>query len=96
MSRVIRRTFLRIVKREQLWNGNRESWSNALSRDPMRNIILWSWNTHSRFHVTVPAEARESVGPERVVVLTSVRGVRRSSKPRPPRTDRITVTRRRG
>ncbi len=77
MTRVIKRTFLRILKREQLWNGNRESWSNALSRDPLRNIILWSWNTHSRYHVAVPAEARESVGPERVVVLTSVREVRR-------------------
>ncbi len=77
MTRVIKRTFLRILKREQLWNGNRESWSNALSRDPLRNIVLWSWNTHSRYHVAVPAEARESVGTERVVVLTSVREVRR-------------------
>lgn len=77
MSRVIRRTFLRIVKREQLWNGNRESWRNALSRDPLRNIILWSWNTHSKYHVVVPVEARASVGPERVTVLTSVRGVRK-------------------
>jgi len=32
MTRVIQRTILRIVKREQLWNGNRESLRNALSR----------------------------------------------------------------
>jgi adenylate kinase family enzyme len=76
MTRVIKRTILRIVKRERLWNGNRESWRNALSRDPMRNIILWSWNSHAKYHQVVPSEARASVGPERVVVLSSAREVR--------------------
>jgi adenylate kinase family enzyme len=76
-TRVIKRTFLRIVRREELWNGNRESWRNALSRDPMRNIILWSWNSHSKYHDVVPREAREAVGSERVVVLTSAHEVRR-------------------
>jgi len=77
MTRVVKRTLLRIVKRERLWNDNRESWRNALSRDPMRNIILWTWNTHARYHGPVPREARESVGHERVVVLSSQRAVRR-------------------
>jgi adenylate kinase family enzyme len=77
MTRVIKRTMLRIVKRERLWNDNRESWRNALSRDPMRNIILWAWNSHARYHEQVPREARESVGPGRVVVLSSHRAVRR-------------------
>ena len=77
MTRVVKRTLLRIVKRERLWNDNRESWRNALSRDPMRNIILWTWNTHARYHGPVPVEARESVGHERVVVLSSQRAVRR-------------------
>jgi adenylate kinase family enzyme len=77
ITRVIKRTMLRIVKREELWNGNRESWRNALSRDPMRNIILWSWNSHSRYHDDVPNAAREFVGSERVIVLTSARDVRR-------------------
>jgi len=77
MSRVIKRTVLRIVKRERLWNDNRESWRNALSRDPMRNIVLWAWNSHARYHDQVPREARESVGPERVVVLTSQKAVQR-------------------
>jgi len=77
MTRVIQRTILRIVKREQLWNGNRESLRNALSRDPMRNIILWSWNSHSKYHDVVPHEAREYVGPDRVVVLSSARDVRK-------------------
>jgi adenylate kinase family enzyme len=77
MTRVIKRTMLRIVKRERLWNDNRESWRNALSRDPTRNIILWAWNSHARYHEEVPREARESVGPEHVVVLSSQRAVRR-------------------
>ena len=76
MTRVIKRTLLRIMKREQLWNGNRESWRNALSRDPTNNIILWSWNSHARYHDEVPRDAREAVGAERVIVLTSARDVR--------------------
>jgi len=77
MARVTKRTVLRIVKRERLWNDNRESWRNALSRDPMRNIILWAWISHARYHDQVPREARETVGPERVVVLASQKAVRR-------------------
>ncbi len=76
MTRVIKRTLLRLVKREQLWNGNRESWRNALSRDPMRNIILWSWNTYERYHGEVPREARAFAGSDRVEVLSSARDVR--------------------
>ena len=82
MTRVIKRTLLRIVKRERLWNGNRESWRNALSRDPTNNIILWSWNSHARYHDEVPRDAREAVGAEQVIVLTSARDVRRVSPQR--------------
>jgi adenylate kinase family enzyme len=77
MTRVIKRTLLRIVKRERLWNDNRESWRNALSRDPMHNIILWSWTTYSRYHDEVPREALEAVGAERIVLLKSAREARR-------------------
>jgi adenylate kinase family enzyme len=77
MTRVIKRTFLRIMKREQLWNGNRESWRNALSRDPMNNIILWSWTSYTRYHEEVPREALEAVGSERVMVLKRARDVQR-------------------
>src|SRR6202167_6356005 len=77
MTRVIKRTILRIVKRERLWNGNRESWRNTLSRDPSRNIILWSWNTYSSYRDEVPGIAREAVGADRVVVLNGVGDVRR-------------------
>jgi adenylate kinase family enzyme len=77
MTRLIKRTFLRIFKREELWNGNRESWRNAMSRDPTRNIILWAWNAHAKYHAVLPSEARAAVGSDRVVVFTSAREVRR-------------------
>ncbi len=77
ITRVIKRTILRIVKREELWNGNRESWRNALSPDPNRNIVLWSWNSHAKYHDIVPRDARDALGPERVVILTDTRSVRR-------------------
>ena len=47
--RVSRRTFLRILRREELWNGNRESARRALSRDPERSIIAWTWQHHARY-----------------------------------------------
>ena len=77
MWRVVKRTFLRIIKREELWNGNRESWRNALSRDATRNIILWTWNSHAKYHAMLPTEARDAVGPDRVVVLNSSHQVQR-------------------
>jgi len=42
MSRVIRRTLGRAATRRMLWNGNRESFKNLLSRDPEENIIRWA------------------------------------------------------
>jgi adenylate kinase family enzyme len=46
MRRVIRRTLRRVVTREELWNGNREPWSNLWSRDPLKSIIAWTWTHH--------------------------------------------------
>ncbi|MEO8462030.1 MAG: adenylate kinase [Chloroflexota bacterium] len=46
MRRIIRRTIRRVVTREELWNGNRESWSNLYSPKPENNIILWAWTRH--------------------------------------------------
>lgn len=45
-SRVIRRTVARIVGREQLWAGNRESFRMTfLSRE---SILLWSFTTYGK------------------------------------------------
>jgi adenylate kinase family enzyme len=48
--RVVERTFGRMWRRQELWNGNRERWRNLLSLNPERNIILWSWHTYNKNH----------------------------------------------
>jgi len=47
MSRVVRRTLHRVLTREELWNGNREPWTNLYSRDPYENIIVWAWTRYA-------------------------------------------------
>lgn len=49
MSRLIRRSVKRAITREELWNGNRESWRNLFSRDPERNVVLWAWRHHDQY-----------------------------------------------
>jgi adenylate kinase family enzyme len=50
MGRVTRRTVRRVVTREELWNGNREPFSNLYAWDPTKNIIRWSWTNHAKYH----------------------------------------------
>lgn len=45
--RVVRRTAGRVLVRRELWNGNRERLGNALSWDPERSIIRWSWTQYA-------------------------------------------------
>ena len=73
MARLGRRTLRRIVWREELWNGNKESWRNLLSRDPERNILLWSWQTHARRRAEVPVLARRDAAHARFIVITRER-----------------------
>lgn len=40
---LLRRTYLRVVRREELWNGNRESLRAAFGRD---SILWWLVKTH--------------------------------------------------
>jgi len=51
MRRVIGRTLRRAALRQELWNGNREPWSNWLTLDPERSIIMWSWTQHAKYRV---------------------------------------------
>jgi len=74
--RVISRTVLRIVRREELWSGNRESFRGTfLSRD---SIILWSIQSYRRRRKEYPILfGRPEYGHLRVVHLRSVRQARR-------------------
>jgi len=49
MRRVARRTLGRLLLRRELWNGNREPWSNVLSVDPQRSILAWAWTRHHTY-----------------------------------------------
>jgi adenylate kinase family enzyme len=55
MTRVISRTLRRLVRREVLWNGNRERFRNLVSLDPEQSIIVWAWTTYERNHELVAA-----------------------------------------
>ncbi len=45
MHSLLRRTVIRVLRREVLWNGNRERWTNLTSFDPEKSVLAWSW-TH--------------------------------------------------
>jgi adenylate kinase family enzyme len=52
-GRLLRRTLARIHTREELWNGNRERFSDQfLSRE---SLFVWAIKTHSRYRATFPA-----------------------------------------
>ncbi|MBD0346905.1 MAG: adenylate kinase [Coleofasciculus sp. Co-bin14] len=51
MRRILWRTFQRVVKQEELWNGNRETWQTTFSRD---SIILWVLQTYRRSRKEYP------------------------------------------
>ena len=49
MRQLVPRTLARLVRRTELWNGNREPWSNAWSVDPQRSILAWAWTQHDNY-----------------------------------------------
>lgn len=46
VPRVVLRTLRRVVRRETLWGGQREPWTNLYSLDPYQNIAVWAWTQH--------------------------------------------------
>jgi adenylate kinase family enzyme len=49
MRQVVTRTFRRAVRREELWNGNREPFRNFFRWKPEESIIRWSWTQHAKY-----------------------------------------------
>ncbi|MDQ3106258.1 MAG: adenylate kinase [Actinomycetota bacterium] len=70
MAQVVRRSFARAAFRQELWNGNRETFRNWLEPE---HPIRWAWTTHARRQRDY---ATESAGDDRWVRLTSRRAVR--------------------
>ncbi len=59
LSRTIRRTLRRVVTRQELWNGNREPFSNLWSLDPEKSIIAWTATRHGTYRRRYVAAERD-------------------------------------
>ena len=70
LRRALWRTFSRSLRRQELWNGNRETFRNAFSKN---SIVLWVIRTHRQ---TRPKWAERLAGCD-VVHLRSPREVER-------------------
>lgn len=49
MRQLIWRTVSRGARRQELWNGNRESMWSLLRWDPERSIVRWAWTQHDKY-----------------------------------------------
>lgn len=58
MWRVCRRTVSRVLRREQLWNGNRESIAGLFFWRGDDTILGWAWNSYPRVRARYAAAAR--------------------------------------
>jgi hypothetical protein len=47
MRSVISRSTRRVVRRVELWNGNRETVANVLH--PRDSIVVWAWTQHDKY-----------------------------------------------
>jgi adenylate kinase family enzyme len=72
LSRLLLRTFRRVVDRKEICNGNTETWRQVLSRD---SIIVWHFRSFARKRALTRSWLREAPGPE-VIHLTSPRATR--------------------
>jgi adenylate kinase family enzyme len=78
MWRVVSRTVRRAARRQELWNGNREPWSNFWSLDPQRSVIAWAWVQHRAYRARYEAAMGDPAFAHlRFVRLRSAADVRR-------------------
>jgi adenylate kinase family enzyme len=76
MGRLVRRTLGRIVREEELWNGNRETFRDAFWGP--ESLLWWAVRKHVDYRRTFPARfAKEEWAAKRVVRLRSQRDVDR-------------------
>jgi adenylate kinase family enzyme len=78
MRRVVTRTVRRAARRQELWNGNREPWSNFWSLDPQRSVVAWAWTRHRNYRARYEAALADPAWARlRFVRLRSTAEVRR-------------------
>lgn len=49
MRQLVSRTLRRMIARQELWNGNTESWRYLFCLDPERSIVVWAWTAHRKY-----------------------------------------------
>ena len=54
-----RRTLRRMITREELWNGNKESWRYLFCLDPDRSVLVWAWTAHHKYVQRYAAAQRD-------------------------------------
>ncbi len=59
LYRTIARTLRRVVSRQELWNGNREPFSNLWSLKPEKSIIAWTATRHGTYRRRYLAAERD-------------------------------------
>lgn len=59
MRQIVRRTVRRVVTRQPLWNGNRETLANLARWEPEENIIRWAWVSHAKYEARYSAAAAD-------------------------------------
>jgi adenylate kinase family enzyme len=59
LFRTIRRTLRRTMTRQELWNGNREPFSNLWSLNPEKSIIAWAATRHGVYRRRYAAAERD-------------------------------------
>ncbi len=78
MRQITWRTLRRVTGRQELWNGNHETWRNLLSWDPEQSVISWAWHKHAEYRSTYGAAASDPANSHlRFVRLASRRDVDR-------------------
>jgi adenylate kinase family enzyme len=73
--RVSRRTIGRVVRRTELWSGNRETWRNAFFT--RESLFVWAVQTHGRFRRRLPVRLATDFPHIHLVRLRSPREIRR-------------------
>lgn len=71
MRQVILRTLKRLLSREELWNGNRERWSNLFKLNPRQSILAWAWTRHPVYRKRYTAEMQAVTPNQRYIRLGS-------------------------
>jgi adenylate kinase family enzyme len=58
VASTLRRSISRLVRREVLWNGNREEWRKIFSLDPDRSVVTWAWTQFASYRDEFEREMR--------------------------------------